>query len=127
MQMEKNALAAQIRDNIQKTWPAWKIEYYNRHVAISAYARKLYSNPGATRDELIRKADALVGKTVYMLVGNGYISRGYIASANLLPLGVYLFVERSGLEGMRVRAEEIDKTVFSSYEKVLEMMKTKGM
>lgn len=123
--MEGLNLAEQIRSNIQKTWPAWKIEYYNRHIAISAHARKLHSNANATREELIRKADALVGKTVYMLSGNGCILRGYIASANLLPLGVYLLVERPGLGDMRVRAEEIDETVFSSYEKVLEMMNTK--
>lgn len=93
----------------------------------SARARKLHSNTDAAREELIRKADALVGKTVYMLSGNGCILRGYIASANLLPLGVYLLVERPGLGDMRVRAEEIDETVFSSYEKVLEMMNTKGV
>lgn len=131
--MEEINLAEQIRSNVQKTWSAWKIEYYNRHIAISAHARKLCSDTNATREKLIRKADALIDKTVYILTGNGRILRGFVASVSLLPWGVYLFIKHDGLDDMPafdpfpIRAEEIDEIVFSSQEKALEMMSTKGV
>ena len=30
-----------IRDKAERTWPQWKINLYNKYIAISAHARKL--------------------------------------------------------------------------------------
>lgn len=68
---------------------------------------------------------------MYILTGNGRIFRGFVASASLLPWGVYIFIHHDGLDDMpkfdsfSVRAEEIGETVFESMEQAANVLKEK--